>query len=111
VLYTIPEAGGALTVLYDFCALPGCKDGSQPIGPVRIDHAGNIYGVSAVLNRYTSYSIVWEINTAGQQKVISVLPEIAEGGLAIDAQDNLYGFTSGGASDGGSVFKLIRKRK
>jgi uncharacterized repeat protein (TIGR03803 family) len=62
-LYGVAESGGAfgsgtlfrispakrekwkLTVLHDFCALPNCSDGFDPVSPVIIDAAGNLYGV------------------------------------------------------------------
>lgn len=39
-------AAGAFTKLYDFCARDTCVDGMQPNGPVMLDDAGNLFGVT-----------------------------------------------------------------
>jgi uncharacterized repeat protein (TIGR03803 family) len=37
---------GVETVLYSFCALPSCEDGSNPVGPLVFDGSGNLYGAT-----------------------------------------------------------------
>jgi uncharacterized repeat protein (TIGR03803 family) len=107
-LFKLPEAGGPLTTLYNFCSRPGCRDGQLPIGPVQLDKAGNIYGVT-IQGNSNSGGVVWEVNTAGKEIVLHTFP-VNEGpfaGLTIDSDGNLYGITfSGGANQLGSVFKL-----
>ena len=38
---------GALTTLYDFCALPGCADGANPVPGLVLGNDGNFYGVTS----------------------------------------------------------------
>lgn len=37
---------GVETVLYSFCALPSCADGTNPVGSLVLDPNGNLYGVT-----------------------------------------------------------------
>ena len=39
-------AGGSYHVLYKFCSEANCADGSAPHGPLVLDKAGNLYGVT-----------------------------------------------------------------
>lgn len=107
-LFKQPESGGALTILYNFCARSRCADGKNPIGPVQIDSVGNIYGV-AQGSAGNMGSVVWEFTAAGKEVVLHTFPKnvVCDGGLAIDSSGNLYGFTSNGGTDSlGSVYKL-----
>jgi uncharacterized repeat protein (TIGR03803 family) len=38
---------GMLTTLYDFCALPGCADGANPVPGLVLGNDGNFYGVTS----------------------------------------------------------------
>ena len=35
------------TILYDFCSVSNCEDGSSPVGSLIFDAAGNLYGTTA----------------------------------------------------------------
>lgn len=36
------------TTLYSFCRLKNCTDGESPVGPLAIDRAGNLFGITAL---------------------------------------------------------------
>jgi uncharacterized repeat protein (TIGR03803 family) len=89
--------GWCETVLYHFCSLAGCADGTYPASALVRDSAGNLYG--------TVPSGVYELYEAGgvwyEAMIYSV--ETNSGGLAIDAAGSLYG-----ADANQHVFKLSR---
>ena len=43
---TIFELGKSYQVLYSFCSMSDCKDGSQPSSPLILDKAGNLFGTA-----------------------------------------------------------------
>jgi uncharacterized repeat protein (TIGR03803 family) len=109
-------ASGKETVLYNFCGDTSCKDGELPYGGVVLGAKGYLYGTTGsggtgVCGTGTCGTI-FALNTSG--KDFSVLYSFAGppndgflpvGGLAIDAQGNLYGTTfSGGLYEYGTVF-------
>jgi len=95
---------GQETVLYNFCSLPGCADGSTPNAGLIQDLVGNLYG--------TDESAVFKLDTAGTFTVLHSFTGGADGGFPYgsvirDVAGNLYGTTfQGGASSHGEVFKL-----
>jgi uncharacterized repeat protein (TIGR03803 family) len=108
-----PAQAQTETVLYSFCALPGCLDGSQPEGGLVVDTQGNLYGTTYAggANRYGT---VFEAGPSGTE---SVLHSFAWGrtdgaypwaGLVMDAAGNLYGTTyfGGPRPKAGTVFKV-----
>jgi uncharacterized repeat protein (TIGR03803 family) len=111
-LFAISETDGAETILYSFCSVSECKDGYSPIGPVQMDKAGNLYGVtlaSNVTKNDDQFPIVWEVNPAGEETILYSFSKSVDilTGLVIDANGNLYGTTfNGGSSKEGSVYKL-----
>ncbi len=111
-LFKLPQAGGSLTTLYNFCAVSRCKDGKLILGPIAIDNSGNIFGV-ALESAGNTGSVVWEFSAAGKETHLYTFPRnvMSMAGLAIDSAGNLYGTTYGGGSNGrGSVFKLTRAK-
>lgn len=101
------DTSGHETVLYSF---NGGADGSQPMGPVNPDTAGNLYG--------TTYSggsgdgTVFKLDKNGDETVLYSFAGGADGanplgGLVRDKSGNLYGTTEkGGVSNSGTVFKV-----
>jgi uncharacterized repeat protein (TIGR03803 family) len=102
---------GKETVLYSFCSLPLCADGSNPIGNLTMDTAGNLYGVT--LNGGTGACIssdgcgtVFELEFNGSEIVLhSFCSETgctdglySSAGLVMDAEGNLYGTTTYGGT-------------
>jgi uncharacterized repeat protein (TIGR03803 family) len=108
---------GKLTVLYAFCAQPGCADGRGPTGTLIADAAGNLYGTTGVGGTADS-GTVYKLSPGGQETVLysfCVQTDCADGanpafGVTMDAAGNLYGVTSeGGGIDNdqfGVVFKI-----
>ncbi len=100
-------------VLYSFCTLAGCPDGSIPAGPLIFDAARNLYGETAEGGRYGDGTVFELMPAQGKwkQKVLhdfrgkdGALPL---GGLVFDAAGNLYGVTAySGAYGYGNVFEL-----
>jgi uncharacterized repeat protein (TIGR03803 family) len=105
-LFSLPQAGGTLTTLYNFCSLSRCDDGKSPLGAVR-DTSGNYYGTALQAADNTG-AVVWEVNSEGKETVLYTFAEgVQASPLIIDSAGNLYGTTSnGGANSEGSVFKL-----
>jgi len=104
-LFRQPRAGGPETVLYSFCALPNCKDGSHPFGPVAMDASGNFYGTTSSSSHGGT---VWQVTPEGRESVLHYFRNVfINSGLVIDSAGNLYGTTFNGGSAGlGSVYKL-----
>jgi uncharacterized repeat protein (TIGR03803 family) len=127
-----PSSDGSWTesVLYSFCSLTNCADGSAPVAGVIVDEAGNLYGTT-IYGGSTSNSIcngcgvVFElIPNADGSWTESVLYSFCSlrlcvdgaepaSGVTFDQTGNLYGTTTiGGPSSAcglfgcGTVFKL-----
>jgi uncharacterized repeat protein (TIGR03803 family) len=102
-------SGWTLTLLYSFCSLPDCSDGSGPQASLVFDSGGNLYGASNVVFQLSPDPNGWV------EKVLYVFcsePNCTDGSLSrasliLDAKGNLYGTTDGGgAYRYGAVFKL-----
>jgi uncharacterized repeat protein (TIGR03803 family) len=115
---TPPTAGATKwteTVLYRFA---GGADGADPQGPLAIDAAGNLYGVTEQGNASTA-GTVFRLSPPAVGKTTwkeTVLHRFSGGpgdgavplaGLVLDAACNLYGTTSGGGvNHQGTAFRL-----
>jgi uncharacterized repeat protein (TIGR03803 family) len=102
---------GKETVLYSFTGMNG--DGLEPYhsGVVR-DAQGNLYGTT-IYGGSSVFGTVFKVDTTGKETVLSSFTggtkdgAYPEAGLVQDTQGNLYGTTfEGGASGGGTVFKV-----
>jgi len=124
-----PLVSGTETVLYSFCpgqGASGCTDGFLPVAGLILDPEGNLYGTTpgggansnpncpSTFNLFHC-GVVFKLDTAGNETVLynfCSAPNCSDGaapyaGLIRDAAGNFYGTTSGGgASGGGTVFKL-----
>jgi uncharacterized repeat protein (TIGR03803 family) len=109
------DATGHFTVLYSFT---GGTDGGEPAGLIQ-DQAGNLYGTTVSGGDLTCDSghgcgTIFEVDTTGQETVLHSFTGHADGGydflgggLVFDYAENIYGTTEfGGASGGGTLFKL-----
>jgi len=109
---------GTETVLYSFCPLSHCPDGSFPSGLV-MDAAGNLYGTTQEggISPFVGggAGVVFKLAPNGTYTVrYSFCPQngCADGshpgaGLIIDGAGNLYGTTyQGGTNNNGVVFQL-----
>jgi uncharacterized repeat protein (TIGR03803 family) len=106
--------GGTLTVLYSFCNLTGCADGSQPYAGLIQGKDGNFYGTTR-FGGANSYGSVFAITSGGTLTTLySFCPVTgcADGAspnaVLIQATNgNLYGTTLyGGANGDGAVFQI-----
>jgi uncharacterized repeat protein (TIGR03803 family) len=110
---------GALTTLYEFCALPGCTDGFGPVGTLIEGTNGDFYGVTGcggTIIFCSDYSgTVFKITPEGVLTTLysfCALANCADGeapfaGLVQGRNGNFYGTTSlGGAYGQGTVFEI-----
>lgn len=114
-----PGAGGwGETVLYNFCSVDGCADGTWPNAGLTLDAAGNLYGTTWDGGGASNYGTVFQLAPgAGDTWTETVLHSFDENGdghypytvgLIFDAAGNLYGTTLRGSEhDRGTVFKLM----
>ena len=100
---------GTETVLYSFCAQPGCADGANPHAGLIMDAAGNLYGTTYVGGVFNQ-GVLFEVAPDGTETVLASGGPYAANpaaGLVMDAAGNLYGTTeNGGPSNEGVVGKL-----
>ncbi|MBV8799241.1 MAG: hypothetical protein JO208_05485 [Alphaproteobacteria bacterium] len=102
---------GAYAPLYSFCSQPGCTDGAFPDAGLVMDGSGNLYGTT----QGGQGGSIFKLAPDGTETVLYTFCSQANcadgatsrGGLIVDGAGNLYGTTlSGGAGQGGTVFKL-----
>jgi len=107
------DTAGNYTVLYNFCSLAECADGSEPYSGVILDSAGNLYG-STYLGGITNdvckrmgCGTVFRLDTKGNLTTLHSFVKPSGGlpyaGLIQDSKGDLYGTTDAGE---GLVFKL-----
>ena len=127
-----PNEGGGYseTVLYSFCSLQKCTDGSYPDSYVTFDGQGNLYGTTYygglfASGPYSGYGLVFELSPepgggcpSGSNQgngwcetVLYSFMSTPDGafpfsGLTWDTNGNLYGTTYGGGSGMGTVYVL-----
>jgi len=118
------------TVLYSFCSLQNCTDGSSPDSYVTFDGLGNLYGTAYygglfASGPYSGYGVVFELSpepgggcpsgsNSGDgwcETVLYSFMSTPDGafpfsGLTWDPSGNLYGTTYGGGSGVGTVYEL-----
>jgi uncharacterized repeat protein (TIGR03803 family) len=114
VVYKL-TASGQETVLYSFCSLANCADGSAPAAGPILDSEGNLYGTVSQGGAHENAGVVYKVTPFGHETVLynfCSLANCADGGtplagLTFDSEGNLYGVTSaGGAHSAGVVYKL-----
>ena len=107
---------GKESVLYSFCAHPGCSDGSYPEAGVILDKAGNLYGTTNAGGSGAGTVFTFTASS-GELSTIYAFTGGEDGlgpnSLAFDKKGNLYGTTeygggAGGCSNGGcgTIFEL-----
>jgi uncharacterized repeat protein (TIGR03803 family) len=119
-LYGTTFAGGAQNLGTVFKLTPHGKkkilhsfdgDTYNPDAPLVMDADGNLYGTTT-FGGTADNGAVFKVTPKGQETILYSFKSdsdgyFPEGGLILDANGNLYGTTSyGGASGGGTVFKL-----
>ncbi len=88
---------GRFSVLYSFAGNP---DGENPLGPVIVDSAGNLYGTTYYGGTF-GYGTAFKLDTGGKLTELHSFNESPDGGhpiggLIMDSAGNLYGTTSDG---------------
>jgi uncharacterized repeat protein (TIGR03803 family) len=112
-----PDGTWSEHVLHSFGST--AADGQRPYGGLVRDKQGNLYGVTLGGGGASGWGTVFELDSAGNEKVLHVFTGAPTGGaepaagLIMDASGNLYGTTSGGGHGGkkcgsgcGTVFKI-----
>jgi uncharacterized repeat protein (TIGR03803 family) len=113
------------TVLYNFCTLTRCTDGSAPIAGMAFDEAGNLYGTTSYggtggdcgqFGCGTVFQLTPGANGKWKETVLYSFCSVGNdckdgasptGDMIFDMSGNLYGTTVGGGADGGgSVFEI-----
>jgi uncharacterized repeat protein (TIGR03803 family) len=104
------------TVLYNFCSVSRCADGSSPHAGLIFDASGNLYGTTlngGASNAGTVFQLMPNSHGGWTEKVLhSFIGGDGVGpyaGLILDGQGKLYGTTQFGGSGRGVVFELAPK--
>ena len=114
-----PGGGGSwtYTVLYNFCSLTNCADGSSPQGGLIFDAHGNLYGTTTS-GGANQGGTVYELSANGGGWSETVLYSFCatsgcpdgndpQDSLVMDPQGHLYGgAVGGGANAYGGIFEL-----
>jgi uncharacterized repeat protein (TIGR03803 family) len=102
------------TVLYSFCSLANCADGSYPQAGLVLDKTGNLYGTTCnssfgVLNlppNFPTSGTVFQLTPEGVLNEFAELPGCSLAPLIL-VDNTLYGTTStGGPYNAGAVFSV-----
>jgi uncharacterized repeat protein (TIGR03803 family) len=101
------EAAGQEKILHHFAA---GGDGSNPVGGVTLDQAGNLYGTASGAGT-SDIGIVFTINPAGDESVLYTFTGGVDGAystshLLIDQAGNIFGMASQGVAGWGSIFEI-----
>lgn len=94
------------TVLYRFCSLQYCADGTTPAAGLVMDGQGNLYGTAAGGSSSFYGGVVFEVSTKDVESLVYNFGAINEGlapngWLVRDSSGNFYGTTAGGGYDKG----------
>jgi len=120
-VFKVDKAGMA-TVLYAF---QGGSDGNEPNGPVVLDKAGNLYGITweggdTSACPPSGCGTIYKIDKTGKETVLHKFSLrdgfLPYGGLVLDSKGNLYGTTFAGGANClpggcGTVYKLDKTGK
>jgi uncharacterized repeat protein (TIGR03803 family) len=112
MLLVLPGEAQTYTVLYSFT---GGTDGAMPVGGVILDAAGNLYGTTFGLGSLgfgDQLGTVFELSPDGNFTLLHSFGPDSPGGedpmatLVRDSAGNLYGTTTNGGLNYGTVFKV-----
>jgi uncharacterized repeat protein (TIGR03803 family) len=101
-LFEWVKASGTLQVLYTFCSLTDCADGSMPLQGVVEDSHGNFYGTT-YFGGSANFGTVFEFSAAGKLTVLHSFANTDgaypyEGSLLRDTNGTLFGTASQGGN-------------
>ena len=102
---------GQETIVYGF---EGGASGAYPTNGVFLDAAGNFYGTAERAGDVEGQGVVYRVDAAGAETVLTSFPLGASGGanpeitVILDASGNLYGTTTNGGTSGygGVIYKV-----
>jgi uncharacterized repeat protein (TIGR03803 family) len=102
--------GGKMTTIYNFCSLPGCADGGDPLGGLYQAANGTFYGTTYDSGTYT-LGAVFSITAQGKLTTLHTFNGTdgaePDAGVIQATDGNFYGTTShGGANQWGTAFKI-----
>ena len=104
------------TVLYNFCSLPVCGDGSHPMGGVVLDQSGNLFGTTlngGVSDGGVVFKLEPQSDGTWTQSTLYTFQSTDTGyapfGLTIDSSGNLYVVAAGGSAGNGIIVELVPK--
>jgi uncharacterized repeat protein (TIGR03803 family) len=101
---------GAFSIVYTFCSLSNCADGSIPSGSLIFDMSGNAYGVTSLGGAF-NLGTVFKLTPEGVESVLFSFPGGSNGEVPVfkltqDAAGTMYGTALGGASNSGILFAI-----
>ncbi len=105
---------GTLTTLYNFCSLANCADGQEPSGIIQAND-GNLFGLTFAGGASNSRGTIFKITSSGTLTTLYIFcaqggtdcPDGAyPSGLFQAADGDLYGTSSGGTNNNGTVFRI-----
>jgi uncharacterized repeat protein (TIGR03803 family) len=108
---SVPGGAWTYSVIYNFCSLSDCLDGSGPYAPPTVDESGNLYGTTFEGGQIGS-GIVYELSPNASGWIETVLYPFCSPsdcganpatGVAFDKMGNLYGTTTYGGTKGGRL--------
>ena len=111
VIYQITTAG-TYKVLYNFCSYEtSCPTGSNPMGALAQDAAGNFFGTTAFGGDTRNDGVVYEFTSKNQYKLLHKFDgtdgSVPQSAMALASNGNLYGVTQGGGGSGeGNIYKV-----
>ncbi|HWA91860.1 MAG TPA: choice-of-anchor tandem repeat GloVer-containing protein [Rhizomicrobium sp.] len=109
VVWQYDLGSSTYSVLYDFCQQADCTDGDTPSGPLIIDTAGNLYGVTQFGGgnafKHNNAGTVFRLNKPSSgswtlTRMYSFCPIKVGSGLCPDGNDPMSGLTYAGAAGG-----------
>jgi uncharacterized repeat protein (TIGR03803 family) len=102
------------SILYNFCALPVCADGSHPTTGVVFDQSGNLFGTTlngGKLDAGIVFKLEPQPDGTWKQTTLYTFEGADTGqgpvGLTIDSSGNLYVVAAGGPTGRGVILELI----
>lgn len=122
IIYQLHPGKGARhwrqTVLYNFCQVENCTDGSAPVGALVMNQKGDLFGTSNGPGDEGNIFALRNERDTWKEKTLHLFDAgncdgyNPEAGLLLDASGTMYGTTSIGGcpGDGGSVFSLKGKQ-
>jgi uncharacterized repeat protein (TIGR03803 family) len=117
-VFKLAPDGSNFAVLYTFCNLASCADGSEPLGGVILDADGNLYGTTVeggvnnsgavfALTPAETYTVLYSFCSTKNSSGFCTDGSGPVGNLVALGNGNLYGTTKlGGTMNAGTVYEL-----